>query len=409
MICKKRSPAGTTILGTIVLFLFSVLFFTGCHPEKETVKWNEYIQVGSDITQKGLDRCLTIGRAQTDMGLRINIEEQGVPFFDKSFGSKHKMGCPFVIDSRKKEIRDRVDYYAERYRDAGLDVDFIFADWEIDDPLETNGSFMASKRCTYCRHHLGDEPGFEEFQRTMRTMRSYLQFYEYSTPILSRFPEALIGNYGVYPGDGYRKWYDEFPATGYTCAMPVVYTWYPIFNWYDFENPDYRWFYNMLLVGSNAGKSTPRNIPIVAYVTWHTVWVKFGGGYRDPDPATLQMSEECYQELLWHMILRGTDTFKVYSAGIREFPKEARLVHEVYAAAQQYGEFLEKGSPINFDVPAEPGTVVSGLLLDDRVLMRRTDFGSNREPVEIMAGTTPILVEYSPGRCSILDLDEYDI
>ena len=98
----------------------------------------------------------------------------------------------------------------------------------------------------------------------------------YSGQILT-LTYPLVGNYGVYPHDGhrywydyfeefvdgvpyeqeggakYRQWFDEFPLTGYTSAMPVVYTWDKIWRWYDFDQVDYRWFYNMLKVCSNAG------------------------------------------------------------------------------------------------------------------------------------------------------------
>jgi len=256
----------------------------------------------------------------------------------------------------------------------------------------------------------------------MREMRSYLQNYSYAEPVLSSFPDALTGNYAVYPNDGYRYWYDyfeyyvegqpykadqnakyrqwynDFPSTGYTCAMPVVYPWEPIYSWYDFESPDYRWFYNMLLVASNAGKNTPRNIPVISFVHWHTIFVS-----GKPDTAIKQMSMERYQELLWHMLLRGTDTFFMWSGG-KEYPQEIKFVHKVYAAAQQYGDFLEHGLPVIFDVPGEPATVISGLALGDSILIRRTDFGENRDPVEILAGTKLITVEYTPGICKIISL-----
>jgi hypothetical protein len=116
------------------------------------------------------------------------------------------------------------------------------------------------------------------------------------------------------------------------------------------------------------------------------------------------MSKESYQELLWHMLLRGTDTFFLW-AEKHEFPEEVRLLHEVYAAAQKYGDFLDHGIPINFDVPNEPGTVISGLALGDSVLIRRTDFGINHEPVEIIAGTKPVTIEYAPEICRIISLE----
>jgi hypothetical protein len=391
--------------------------------------------------EAALKQALIIGRAQKKSGLGIHInaidllysfyngdertahiDKQGNHFWDESFGNKKDMGCPYAIDFRKDEIRDRLEYYLEAYEKEGLEVSFIFADWEVDGPLEVNHAFEASKRCTRCLDHLPEDFTFDDFQKEMRKMRAYLQYYSFSEPVLSRFPGALIGNYAVYPHNGYRywydyfefyveghpyiadqkvkyrKWYNEFPGTGYTFAMPVSYTWSPIFNWYDFDNPDYRWFYNMLLVANNAGKNTPQNIPIISFVHWHTIFYP-----HEPDPSVIQMSRENYQELLWHMLLRGTDTFFMWS-GEEEFPEEVRLVHEVYAAAQQYGEFLEKGVPINFDIPEYPGTVISGLILDDRVLVRRTDFGGNQQPARIMAGSAEIIVGPGSGKCQLIDL-----
>ncbi len=393
--------------------------------------------------EENLLQCITIGKAQKKLGQMINInatsllygfylddestahiDENGNYFFDDSFDSRRKMGCPFTLDSRKNEIRDRVNYFLSRYKKEGLSVDFIFADWEIDGPIEVNHAYESSKRCTRCRKHLGENFSFGEFQKAMREMRSYLQYYTYSLPVLSYFPDALIGNYAVYPNDGYRYWYDyfefltdnhpykteqkaayrqwynDFPLTGYTFAMPVVYPWWEIFTWYDFENLDYRWFYNMLLNASNAGKSTTQNTPIIPFVHWNTV---FSG--VEPDPSIIQMSKNSYQELLWHMLLRGSDTFFMWCKKT-EFAEETRLVHEVYAAAQQYGDFLEKGWPITFDIPDNPGVIISGLALGDSVLVRRTDFCENREPVEILVGTKTIKVHYMPDKCGVIALNE---
>lgn len=392
---------------------------------------------------KSLSQGLIIAKAQKKLGQMINIDatallygfytddinlahvdDNGNAFFDDSFGEKHIMGCPFTLDSRKDTIRNRVEYFIEKYKEEGLTIDFIFADWEIDGPIEVNRAYESSLKCKRCRAHIGENFGFEEFQKTMREMRSYLQYYAFSLPVLSAFPGALVGNYAVYPNDGYRywydyfesytdphpykkeqravyrKWYNDFPLTGYTFAMPVVYPWWEIFTWYDFKNTDYRWFYNMLLNAGNAGKSTPRNIPVISFVHWHTIFVG-----KKPDPDIIQLSRESYQELLWHMLLRGTNTFFMWS-GRHEFPEEVKLVHEVYAAAQQYGEFLEKGWPVTFDLPPKPGVVISGLALEDRVLIRRSDFGDDHSPVMIFVGTRQVKVEYKPGFCSIVNLNQ---
>ena len=202
----------------------------------------------------------------------------------------------------------------------------------------------------------------------------------------------------------YRHWANDFEDTRFTVAMPVIYPWSWTWNWYDFEPGDYRWFYNGLLEASSVGKHTPPGIPIIAFVHWHTVDVglseREGGAPPGAQPAR-QMSENTYQELLWHMLLRGTDTFFLWCTE-RENQKEVQLLHPVWAAAQAYGEFLEKGVPINFDVPAKPGPVVSGLRLGRRALVRRTDFGGEKDPVAVEVAGRKLMVPAAAGQCQIL-------
>jgi len=101
------------------------------------------------------------------------------------------------------------------------------------------------------------------------------------------------------------------------------------------------------------------------------------------------------------MLLRGTDTFFLWCRK-EEAAKEIQLVHQVYAEAQQYGEFLSNGKPINFSVPEQPGTVISGLRLGDCVLVRRTDFTRTSDTVEIIVDNRRIKVENVPGHCQII-------
>ena len=387
--------------------------------------------------QKSLDQSLMIAKIQKKLNLRINInatsclysffngdektahiDDEGKPFWDKSFG-KAKMGCPFALDFRQPYIKEQVEYFVKAFKKADLDVGFIFADWEIDGPIEFNKAHSASKQCKRCRENIKNINDFEEFQRELRKIRCRLQRENYAEPIKLNFPRALVGNYGVYPHNGYRYWYDyyeyyvdgqpcladqraryrkwyhEFAESGYSFAMPVVYTWRRIYDWYDYFDTDYRWFYNMLLVASNAGQHTPAKIPIISFVHWHTIESK------DFPETAKQFSEDKYQELLWHILLRGTDTFFLW-CGRKEAAKEIELVHQVYSEAQQFGEFLSNGKPISFDVPKQPGAVISGLQLGDRVLVRRTDFTETSEQVEIIVDDRRIKVEKVPEQCQII-------
>ncbi len=366
-----------------------------------------------------LEEALHVGRIQTEMGLRVtinanallysfcdgnpntaHISSDGEHFFDTSFSPGVKMGCPFALQTRYAEIRQRVEWFARGYRENGVAPDFVFADWEIDGALEWNGAWDASKRCARCRQNIPEIENFTAFQRSIREIRSAMQRETYARPLRQHFPDALVGNYAVYPHNGtrywydyfeeyvegapcsfdqracYRKWFHEFTLTEYTVAMPVVYTWYPTFGWYDFHNPDYRWFYNMLLVASNAGQHAGKisgEAPLISFVHWHTT-----AAPEDADPETKQFSASMYQELLWHMLLRGHSTFFVWCVP-EEVQKEVALAHEVYAASLEYADFLEQGEPLLFEVPSYEGPVVSAVRLGDRLLVRRTDFTPTEE------------------------------
>lgn len=324
----------------------------------------------------------------------LHIDKQGRRFADHSHGGK--LGCPFALEHRVPVIKERVEKFLRAYSEAELPIDFIFADWEIDGPIEWNEAWKSGQKCEKCCQEISGIDDFRVFQSRLRSIRSHIQRVAFGDNVTHYFPQALVGNYGTYPHGGHRYWYDyfekeptdgipfrvdqrakyrewahEFDSTGYTFGMPVVYTWYPTFDWYDFQNTDYRWFYNMLLVGSNAGKHTDRSIPLIPFVHWHTT-----APPQNAHPAVRQFGREAYQELLWHLLLRGHDTFFLWCLP-DELADEIKLVHEVYSESLGYSGFIERGTPVNFDVPTKATSAVSGLRLANRVLVRQTDFRSN--------------------------------
>jgi len=380
---------------------------------------------------EALEQALVLARIQKRLGLPISvnatdstygffdgseetahIDDRGQPFFDASFPTDRKMGCPFGVDHRIPEMAGRIRSAVEAYRREGLSIDFLYADWEVDGPLEWNGAWESSKRCQRCRRHVPNIESFDRFQAAIRGKRAEIQRLMLAEPVLETFPRALVGNYAVYPHDGmrywydyfeverekYRKWYPEFPETGFTFAMPVVYPWYRGYKWYDFEDSDYRWFYNLLLVGTNPAKSTPASVPIITFVHWHTTEPP-----RNPDPSVKQLSAEKYQELLWHLLLRGHDGLFLWSPK-DEAIEESRLVHQVYRESHAYRDFLLEGEPVTFEVPERPGPVVSALRIGFRLLVRRTDFGPETEPVLLRVGESVIPVPRVDGRSQILEI-----
>jgi hypothetical protein len=180
--------------------------------------------------------------------------------------------------------------------------------------------------------------------------------------------------------------------------MPVSYPWYRGYAFYDFESSDYRWFYNMLLVGTNAARATDPSTPLVTFVHWHTTEPP-----ADPDPRVRQLSREVYRELLWHLLLRGHDTFFVWSPR-EEAVEEVALAHEVYRDSHRYRDFLLEAEPLLFDVPGEPSPVVSAMRLGSRLLVRRTDFDDRPGPVLVTVDGRPVPVPRADGRCQWIDL-----
>jgi hypothetical protein len=385
---------------------------------------------------EALERALRLGRLSKRLGMPVvvsatastysffdgdprtaHIDPEGRPFFDESFAADRPMGCPFAIDFRIPEMRRRIASAVRAYETAGIPIDIIYADWEIDGPLEWNGAWESSKKCTRCRRAIPDIDDFASFPAALRRKRSELERVMLAEPVLETFPGALVGNYGVYPHDGYRywfdyfekmvdgaphrteggaryrKWYPEFPETGFTFAMPVVYPWYDTFFWYDFESTDYRWFYNMLLAGTNAARATPENIPIITFVHWHTTEPP---PTPDLDPAVRQLSREAYEELLWHLLLRGHDTFFLWSPR-DEALEETQILFEVYRESNRYRDFLLEGTPVLFDVPSRPGAVVSALRKGRQLLVRRTDFDDRTGDVTVeVDGRTIVLPRDGP-------------
>lgn len=320
-----------------------------------------------DLSDAAHDYAIRLGKLQQKLGLHVNvnanalmhsffdgsaatahIDDKGEPFFDSSFGNP-KMGCPFALRHRVEPMRERMEANLDLYEKAEIDIDFIFADWEIDGPIEWNGAWDASKRCARCRENISDINDFAAFQKTLRTIRSDLQRRVFAEPVLTRFPKALVGNYGLYPDDGwrywfdyyetlpegapirreenavYRPWFDEFPLTGYTCAMPVVYTWYSAFDGYPSREPDDRWFHNLSLTADSAAKAAGEKIPLIPFIHWHTT-----APPDNPDPNVKQFSEARYQALLRRMLELGHDTFFIWCLP-HELAKEVRLAHEVYS------------------------------------------------------------------------------
>jgi hypothetical protein len=345
-----------------------------------------------------------------------HVDADGKPFFDDTF-MVWKAGCPFKMATRYDAMKAKLEPFLKKYKESGVPLDFWTADFEFDGPDEWNTSWEKSKKCTVCAAKIKNlDTDFKAFQNAVRTVRTEMQNEVFSKTIRSYFPAARFGVYGMNPNDGFRYWWDffekkdeiagvdykkdngavyrpwakEFDASGYSMAMPVIYS---LYNPYTFKNGEYGWFYNMLLEYSAAAKNTPPGVAMVPFLHWSVT---------APNGQT-PLSEEKYQELLWHLLLRRCDGFCMWCQP-ELMAKNIVPLQKVYAESQSFADFLEKGKPITFEVPSQPGTVVSGLRLDKKVLIRRTDFEPNPSSVEVLIDQKPIKIPSAPGKCQVLDV-----
>ena len=373
-----------------------------------SVRWNPHDR------EKSIQEALRIGKMQKALGMVVSVDatqclyalfdgsvktahldQNGNPFWDTSFSPK--LGCPFALEHRIPVIKERIEFFIQAYQVEGITPEVIVADWEIDGPIEWNAAWENSHRCQRCRDSLPNTIDFRGFQTVLRQLRSQFQQSMFTGPIKHAFPGVHVGNYAVNPHDGHRYWFDyfetlpeqapvvhefgatyrewaeEFEASGYTLSMPVVYTWHRLFDELPFNQTDYRWFYNMLKVASNASSHTRSTLPSIPFVHWHVT-----APPSEPKASVAPMSAEVYQDLLWHMLLRGHDSLFLWCQA-DELAEEVALCHEVYREASRFSDFLENGQPIEQAVDPWPGDTISGLRLESQVLVKRNHFGSVSE------------------------------
>lgn len=368
--------------------------------------------------EKGIEEALRIDRIRKQLNIPVfvdatgivymffdgsqqtaHIDNEGKPFFDSSFSKNIKIGCPFKIDTRYSVISERIEKFLKAYKKENIEIQYWAVDWEVDGPMEWNDAWENCKKCVICRQNIKNINNFAAFQKAIRMKRAELQNEVFVKKVSKFYPKCLIGNYAVNPHDGYRywwdyfeketkgaiyqnmhnalhrKWFDEFRYTGYTMAMPVIYTWYRFFTGYGFEPKEYRWFYPLMKEITSVGKNTPSNIPVITFVHWQTV-EKPENIPHDFSP----LSRKKYKELLWHLLFRGHDAFCLWSP-INEMAEEIKVVQEVYIESLKWNNFIVKGKPVLWQIPEEPDTVISGLRMNNKILVVRSDF--IKEPQEI--------------------------
>jgi hypothetical protein len=361
-----------------------------------------------------------------------HVGQDGKPF--RGSGLSWNPGCPCRATSRNDAVRGRIESYARAQQAAQLPLDYWISDWELDGPNEWKQSWAVARKCVTCCRRIPDiATNFPAFQAVVRQLRAEMQRENFVQPVQACFPAVRIGNYAMNPHDGYRYYWDyyeedafgkpnlaegiayrreqgayyrpwwrgEFETSGYNLAAPVIYAWYHLFANYAFTNTDYRWFYGMLLEGTSVTRHTPANTPLIPFL--HGLPIGAPDKPSDRPAGFAPLSAAMFKELAWHLLLRGADSFILWAPG--DEVRELQPLQAAYAESLAYPEFFEKGTPVLFDLPNQPGVVVSALKLDGKLLVRRTDFGNPAGPFTITLDRQKLAVPLAPGRCQVLTLE----
>ena len=97
------------------------------------------------------------------------------------------------------------------------------------------------------------------------------------------------------------------------------------------------------------------------------------------------MSRAAYREVLRHIWLRGIDGMQVFNPARNGYERyavqEVEDAQRVYDEMLAYGEYLEKGKVMNFNVPGNRDALImwSGLQLEKRALVRITNLGARQK------------------------------
>ena len=307
-------------------------------------------------------------------------------------GQQPLFPCPLVLDGwviTQHKLRETF----KQYKDAGVNVDAVWLDWEIE-PDWRNAQWDEAKHCSRCRKQF--PPGVLDDQQIYRHFIEQWRVQLFSAyvvaPIFEYYPHVSITNWEEVIStpeeptptwSGTRLWPPKYLGM-FTAANPVAYgnTIWKRHNWKD----EWGWpldethmdrLYTSVMLNqisvheSNAQKISPwkQSIP----------WVdRFCAD--DRDPAIPILSRVRYREILRHCWLRGADGMQIFNplwfkedaAKLAIATEELEDAVAVYDELLQYRPFLEGGVAMNTSTltPTYEGVIWSGLRLGDEAIIR---------------------------------------
>jgi hypothetical protein len=310
--------------------------------------------------------------------------------------------CPAMIKGWAINA-DRIRASLQRFKDAGVTVNAVWMDWEVE-PAAGAGNHEQAANCARCRATLPKSVLANEKAYDAYCLRKYVELVAtyLAAPVAEIFPGCSTTNWGamvvspLHPMFGWRQgpFHPRVPAM-FTATNPVAYGMTMFFEQWKPEYPLDRehvdQLYSHLLLREVSNETANRKIfaPHLQSIPWVTRWCNDGAQGQDAKRPI--MSRERYREVLRHLWLRGIRAMQVFNPVQPGY--EEMALYEVQDAAAVYDEMLEfrdlldAGEAMNLAVPKiqDSGVVWSGVRFGDRAVVRAFKQGGGTGRVTIEA------------------------
>jgi len=295
--------------------------------------------------------------------------------------------------------------WVERFKNAGMTIAGVWADFEGPPPHPWNGIYEAQLASPEYRKHF--PPGVlddrERFIQFAINLRHEVISQAMADPVLEAFPDALVGNYYdcisgqevpyidhegcVYPPCEFGRLNTVMPSTyGLTRQLPRYYN----ADWAVTPRSAEQAHFTLMMRSMSTANANKR--PGIRSIPFVSRYLPEGS----PPRFNLGLSKALYREFIRHAILRGSDSFFLLNLG---FPTKEQLVtpadgfeamedaRSVLDELLAHRRFLDDGQPMCFDVPAmfTTGAVWSGLRRGDECLIRAFSLGQSGRRVAVEA------------------------
>jgi carboxyl-terminal processing protease len=309
--------------------------------------------------------------------------------------------CPLLLEGWKLNA-DKLRATMQKYKDAGVTVDAVWLDWEIE-PFGGESQWREAKACSRCQEMF--PPGIlddhQKYRQFIVKLRDNLFSTYFAAPIAEVFPKASTTNWEVVYSSAQlptlQCWgAGTLPPSDlglFTAANPVAYGntiyfdyhWKKVADWpLDTEHMDRVYTHVMFGQVSQHRQNAMKMGPWKQSVPWVDRYCP-----DDENPSIPVLTRPRYREILRHIWLRGTDSMQIFNPAHPEWTavetEEIEDVVSIYDEMLEYRKFLENGTVLNVDVPEikYEGAIWSGMRLGDEAVIRAFTEGKKTVKTEI--------------------------